>query len=133
LIVELSREMDTATILITHNLGIVAGICDRVAVMYGGRIVEHGQVREIFRNPQHPYTRGLLASVPRPSERGRLRAIDGTVPVLGALPAGCTFHPRCGYRFDPCDRAAPPDYDVGPSHGSRCYLHDPALQPDAAR
>jgi len=136
-ILDLLREMKTtlnlALLLITHDLGVIAETADRVAVMYGGRIVEHGRVREIFRNPQHPYTRGLLASMPRPGERGRLRAIEGTVPVLGALPAGCTFHPRCGYRFEPCDRAVPPDYDVGPDHGSRCYLHDPSLHPDAAR
>jgi peptide/nickel transport system ATP-binding protein len=136
-ILDLLREMKTtlnlALLLITHDLGVVAETADRVAVMYGGRIVEHGRVGEIFRNPQHPYTRGLLASVPRPGERGRLRAIDGTVPVLGALPAGCTFHPRCGHRFGPCDRGVPPDYDVGQDHGSRCYLHDPAYQTDAAR
>jgi peptide/nickel transport system ATP-binding protein len=136
-ILDLLREMKTtlnlALLLITHDLGVIAETADRVAVMYGGRIVEHGRVREIFRNPQHPYTRGLLASMPRTGERGRLRAIEGTVPVLGALPAGCTFHPRCGYRFEPCDRAVPPDYGVGPDHGSRCYLHDPSLQPDAAR
>jgi oligopeptide/dipeptide ABC transporter ATP-binding protein len=136
-ILDLLREMKTtlnlALLLITHDLGVIAETADRVAVMYGGRIVEHGRVREIFRNPQHPYTRGLLASMPRAGERGRLRAIEGAVPVLGALPAGCTFHPRCGYRFEPCDRAVPPDYGVGPDHGSRCYLHDPSLQPDAAR
>jgi peptide/nickel transport system ATP-binding protein len=136
-ILDLLREMKTtlnlALLLITHDLGVIAETADRVAVMYGGRIVEHGTVREIFRNPQHPYTRGLLASMPRTGERGRLRAIEGAVPVLGALPAGCTFHPRCGSRFDPCDRAVPPDYDVGPDHGSRCFLHDRSLQSDAPR
>jgi len=111
-----------------------ASIAEPLRVNHIGTRDERRQrVREIFRNPQHPYTRGLLASMPRTGERGRLRAIEGAVPVLGALPAGCTFHPRCGYRFEPCDRAVPPDYGVGPDHGSRCYLHDPSRQPDAAR
>jgi oligopeptide/dipeptide ABC transporter ATP-binding protein len=124
-ILELLREMKTtlnlALLLITHDLGVVAETADRVAVMYGGRIVEHGPVRDIFRNPQHPYTQGLLASMPR-AGHGRLQAIDGAVPVLGAFPPGCTFHPRCGYRFDPCDKSAPAEYVAGPEHGSRCFL-----------
>src|SRR5262245_13602158 len=107
-ILDLLREMkatlDLSLLLITHDLGVIAETADRVAVMYAGRIVEHGPVREIFRSPQHPYTRGLLASMPGGGgARGqRLRAIDGAVPVLGAFPSGCTFHPRCPDRFDPC-------------------------------
>src|SRR2546421_12687891 len=98
-VLELLREMkaafDLSLLLITHDLGVVAETADRVAVMYAGRIVETGPVRAIFRNPQHPYTRGLLASMPggRPGER--LRAIDGMVPMLGDLPLGCAFTPRC--------------------------------------
>ena len=147
-ILELLREMKSALnlslLLITHDLGVVAETADRVAVMYAGRIVETGSVREIFRSPAHPYTRGLLASMPggRPGER--LRAIEGSVPLLGDLPAGCAFNPRCPDRFEPCTTAPPPDYAAGPSHTARCYLHAPNPQsaicnpqdvalPDAAR
>jgi oligopeptide/dipeptide ABC transporter ATP-binding protein len=128
-ILELLREMkasfNLSLLLITHDLGVIAETADRVAVMYAGRIVEEGPVRAIFREPQHPYTRGLLASIPGRGLGGRLRAIDGTVPILGELPAGCAFHPRCAFRFDPCDRAAPGDYPVGVDHLAKCYLHDP--------
>jgi oligopeptide/dipeptide ABC transporter ATP-binding protein len=125
--------LNLALLLITHDLGVVAETADRVAVMYGGRVVEHGPVREIFRNPQHPYTRGLLASMPRAGQAGRLRTIEGSVPVLGAFPPGCTFHTRCPYRFEPCDKAVPPDYRVGDDHGSRCYLHDAKLTVDSSQ
>jgi len=127
-ILDLLREMKSAfnlsLLLITHDLGVVAETADRVAVMYAGRIVEHGPVREIFRDPKHPYTRGLLASRPGVARGQRLLAIDGTVPVLGAFPAGCAFHPRCPDRFEPCSSAPPPEYAVGEGHGARCYLHD---------
>ena len=128
-ILELLREMRSALnlslLLITHDLGVVAETADRVAVMYAGRIVETGPVREVLRDPQHPYTRGLLASIPggRPGER--LRAIDGSVPMLGALPPGCAFNPRCPDRFEPCTTEPPPDYTVGPGRTAKCYLHDP--------
>lgn len=125
-ILDLLREMKTAydlsLLLVTHDLGVIAETADRVAVMYAGRIVEHGPVREVLRHPQHPYTRGLLASMPGPS-RTRLRAIEGSVPMLGALPEGCAFHPRCPDRFAACTSAVPPDYHVGGAHGARCYLH----------
>ena len=130
-ILDLLREMKSALglslLLITHDLGVVAETADRVAVMYAGRIVETGPVRAIFRNPGHPYTRGLLASMPggRPGER--LRAIEGSVPLLGELPAGCAFTPRCPERFEPCPIAPPPDYAVGIAQEAKCYLHDPAL------
>ena len=131
-ILDLLREMkDTlglALLLITHDLGVVAETADRVAVMYAGRIVEQGPVRAIFREPQHPYTRGLLASMPGGAPGGRLRAIDGSVPTLGALPRGCAFHPRCPDRFDACTTAPPPDFAVGEGHAARCYLHDVRLQ-----
>jgi oligopeptide/dipeptide ABC transporter ATP-binding protein len=128
-ILDLLREMRSALglalLLITHDLGIVAETADRVAVMYAGRIVETGGVRDVLRRPQHPYTRGLLASIPggRPGER--LHAIDGAVPMLGALPPGCAFNPRCPDRFAPCTIAPPPEYAVGPEQTARCYLHDP--------
>jgi oligopeptide/dipeptide ABC transporter ATP-binding protein len=135
-ILDLLREMKTAfnlsLLLITHDLGIIAETADRVAVMYAGRIVEEGSVRAILREPKHPYTQGLLASIPGGAPGERLRAIEGTVPMLGALPAGCAFNPRCPFRFEPCTIAPPPVYTVGPEHGARCYLHDPARQPTHA-
>jgi oligopeptide/dipeptide ABC transporter ATP-binding protein len=137
-ILDLLREMKASLhlslLLITHDLGVIAETADRVAVMYAGRIVEHGPVRAIFQQPQHPYTRGLLASMPGARRGERLRAIEGTVPRLGALPSGCAFHPRCGDRFDPCATAPPPDYRVGDDHGARCYLHESRpREADAAR
>ncbi|HYT75724.1 MAG TPA: oligopeptide/dipeptide ABC transporter ATP-binding protein, partial [Vicinamibacterales bacterium] len=126
-------------LLITHDFGIVAETADRVAVMYGGRIVESGPVRTIFRNPAHPYTRGLLASIPGGAPRApntaaaaragrghRLNAIEGSVPLLGELPRGCAFNPRCPDRFDPCTADPPADYAVGPEQAAKCYLYDPA-------
>jgi oligopeptide/dipeptide ABC transporter ATP-binding protein len=126
-ILDLLRDMKSAfnlsLLLITHDLGVIAETADRVAVMYAGRIVEQGAVRDIFRSPQHPYTRGLLASMPGGPPGTRLRAIEGTVPMLGALPPGCAFNPRCPDRFDPCTGAPPEDYATGPGHSAKCYLH----------
>jgi oligopeptide/dipeptide ABC transporter ATP-binding protein len=128
-VLDLLREMKAAfnlsLLLITHDLGVIAETADRVAVMYAGRIVETGPVRAILREPRHPYTRGLLSSIPGGRPGKRLTAIDGSVPMLGALPAGCAFNPRCPDRFEPCTSAPPPEYAVGPEHGARCYLHDP--------
>jgi len=123
---EMKKTLNLSLLLITHDLGVVAETADRVAIMYAGRIVEHGPVRSIFRAPQHPYTRGLLASLPGTERGRRLRAIEGSVPVLGAFPAGCPFHPRCPDRFEPCAGTPPLDYPVGDDHSARCYLHDPA-------
>jgi len=128
-ILDLLREMKAALglalLLITHDLGVVAETADRVAVMYAGRIVETAPVREIFRNPAHPYTRGLLGSMPGGRPGRRLQAIEGTVPMLGDLPAGCAFTPRCPERFDRCPTSPPPDYPAGPDQTAKCYLHDP--------
>jgi oligopeptide/dipeptide ABC transporter ATP-binding protein len=129
---EMKKTLNLALLLITHDLGVVAETADRVAIMYAGKIVEHGPVREIFHSPQHPYTRGLLASLPGAVRGQRLRAIEGTVPVLGAFPSGCTFHPRCPDRFEPCAGSPPPEYAVGDGHSARCYLHDPGLKPRVA-
>jgi oligopeptide/dipeptide ABC transporter ATP-binding protein len=129
-ILDLLREMKSALnlslLLITHDLGVIAETADRVAVMYAGRIVETGPVREIFRRPGHPYTRALLASMPGGQPGQRLRAIVGSVPLLDDLPPGCAFNPRCPDRFDPCTTAPPPDYAAGPAQTAKCYLHDPA-------
>jgi len=128
-ILDLLREMKAAfnlsLLLITHDLGVIAETADRVAVMYAGRLVEEGPVRTVLREPGHPYTRGLLASTPGGPPGQRLRAIDGNVPILGALPAGCAFNPRCPDRFEPCTAMPPPDYPVGAGHQAKCYLHDP--------
>jgi oligopeptide/dipeptide ABC transporter ATP-binding protein len=129
-ILDLLRDMKSALnlslLLITHDLGVIAETADRVAVMYAGRIVETGPVREIFRRPAHPYTRALLASMPGGRPGQRLRAIEGSVPLLDELPPGCAFNPRCPDRFEPCTTAPPPDYPAGVSQTAKCYLHDPA-------
>jgi peptide/nickel transport system ATP-binding protein/oligopeptide transport system ATP-binding protein len=137
-ILDLLREMkavfNLSLLLITHDLGVIAETADHVAVMYAGRIVEFGPVREIFHEPKHPYTRGLLASLPSGRPGTRLSAIEGTVPVLGALPSGCAFNPRCPDRFDRCTTAPPPDYDVGVGRTAKCYLHEsrvPSPEPRA--
>ena len=122
---EMKRAMNLSLLLITHDLGVIAETADRVAVMYAGRIVEMAPVRAIFRNPAHPYTRGLLTSMPGGSPGQRLRAIDGSVPLLGSLPPGCSFNPRCPDRFEPCTAAPPPDYPAGSAQTAKCYLHDP--------
>jgi oligopeptide/dipeptide ABC transporter ATP-binding protein len=126
-ILDLLREMKArlrlSLLLITHDLGVVAETADRVAVMYAGRIVEDAPVGELFRAPKHPYTRGLLASIPSGARGSRLKAIDGSVPRLGELPAGCAFHPRCPDRFDACTSSPPPDAAVGPAHAAKCYLY----------
>ena len=119
---ELQRAHGLALIFITHNLGIVAKMCDQLAVMYAGRVVESGPVKEVFRAPVHPYTRALLSSIPRMTDRcQRLAAIDGQPPDLAALPAGCAFAPRCPSAFDRC-REAPPMFRPGDGRMARCWL-----------
>jgi oligopeptide/dipeptide ABC transporter ATP-binding protein len=120
--------MGLALLLITHDLGVVAEMADRVAVMYAGRIVEEAAVRELFGDPKHPYTRGLMASMPGGEPGRRLRAIQGTVPPLGQLPPGCSFAPRCPDRFEPCPTAHPGDTTFGAGRTVKCYLHGPAVE-----
>jgi len=119
---DMKREFDLSLLLITHDLGVIAETADRVAVMYAGRIVEQGPVREIFRNPKHPYTRGLLASIPGGAAGSRLKAIDGTVPNLADLPPGCAFAPRCGERIPVCSDAQPAEFMIDAGHSARCHL-----------
>ena len=126
---EMKREFDLSLLLITHDLGVIAETADRVAVMYAGRIVETGPVRDVFRKPLHPYTQGLLASIPGEGAGDRLRAIEGVVPNLAALPPGCTFAPRCPYRMDVCTTAVPALVDIEPAHKVRCYLHSDKAEP----
>ena len=121
---ELQRAQGLAMIFITHNLGIVARMCDAVAVMYAGRIVEAGPVRRIFGAPQHPYTRALIESIPRLGEaNGRLTAIEGQPPDPAALPTGCAFHPRCPQRLERCATEVPHDTAIATDHRTACWLH----------
>jgi len=120
---ELSRRLGVAMLIITHNLGVVARYADRVNVMYAGRIIERARADELYANPRHPYTLGLLQSVPRLDEprRARLSPIQGQPPDLTRLPGGCAFAPRCVYRVERCDEAAPPLAPVHPAHESACW------------
>jgi oligopeptide/dipeptide ABC transporter ATP-binding protein len=121
---KLQREIGMSILFITHNLGVVAEMADRVVVMYGGRVVEEGDVVDIFKAPKHPYTMGLLHSIPRvdhaKSEQNRLEAIPGNVPNPLYLPSGCAFHPRCKFAIDACKEAIPALEDTGKGHMSRC-------------
>ncbi len=121
LLKEIQREMGMAVMLITHDLGVVSEIADRVAVMYAGRIVESGPIEAIFGQMRHPYTKGLLESIPQLEEkRRRLNAIPGQVPNPMDLPEGCKFHPRCYLMSDDCKKEEPPLFEVASNHFSRC-------------
>jgi oligopeptide/dipeptide ABC transporter ATP-binding protein len=120
---ELQQAHGLALIFITHNLGIVAKMCDTVAVMYAGRLVESGPVRRIFNNPAHPYTKALIESIPRLGDStARLTAIDGQPPDPSALPPGCAFHPRCPQAMERCRAEAPPPVTVAPEQVAACWL-----------
>jgi len=119
---ELQRQSGMAIILITHNLGVVAEMADEIAVMYAGRVVERGPGAAIFDDPQHPYTLGLLGSIPRLEEdRARLLAIEGAVPAPFALPTGCRFQPRCVFAGEECGRTDPMLRELGPEHAAACH------------
>jgi oligopeptide/dipeptide ABC transporter ATP-binding protein len=128
LLASLRQRLGMSLLLITHNLGVAAGIADRVAVMYGGRIVESAACRELFAAPAHPYTAGLLQAAPRLDGPARpTPAIPGAVPPATAWPTGCRFHPRCARAWDRCGREEPSLLDAGPGRASRCWLVvDPA-------
>jgi oligopeptide transport system ATP-binding protein len=119
-----NREFGTATILITHNLGVVAGMCERVMVMYGGRVVESGPTEDVFAHPKHPYTWSLLRSIPRlDAERHEaLKPIEGLPPDLIDLPTGCAFHPRCTFAIDKCKRDTPALNRVGDTQLAACWV-----------
>jgi oligopeptide/dipeptide ABC transporter ATP-binding protein len=124
LLLELRRDTGMAMLLITHDLGVVAETCDRVLVMYGGQVVEEGPVETVFREPAHPYTRGLLAALPRPeARRQELAVIPGTVPAPTRWPEGCRFRPRCPFAWEPC-HDAPALLPAGPRQRARCWLVD---------
>lgn len=119
------REQQTAVILITHDLGVVAELCDRVAVMYAGKVVEEAPVLDLFDTPRHPYTWGLLQSIPTPDRRvEELTPIPGQPPDLSRLPPGCSFASRCDYTMERCLQEPPPWRDVGSEHQTRCWLED---------
>ncbi len=128
---DLQRELQMAILLITHNLGLVSELADRVAVMYAGEIVEESPARELLRQPLHPYTRGLLRSVPvLGSTATRLSAIPGSVPRPGAWPGGCRFHPRCPIARPSCSESRPVLTPVGGERSVRCpYWHDTSISP----
>jgi oligopeptide/dipeptide ABC transporter ATP-binding protein len=128
----LRKTRELAVLLITHDLGVVAEVAERVAVMYTGKIVEASPVDELFARPKHPYTQGLLRSVPKLTEKDvakaeRLRTIEGTVPKPTGLPRGCHFEPRCSYRMPRCKEGEIPLYPVGDDVTVRCVLFDPTL------
>ena len=131
LLKELQEKTGTAIILISHDMGVIAEMADRVMVMYAGRIVEEASTEEILDSPKHPYTQGLISCVPHmeevpPPERSALTEIPGVVPALTDLAAGCSFAPRCAHAADRCRRVAPQAFEVGEDHRAACWLHDEA-------
>ncbi len=129
LLKDIQAETGLAIIFITHDFGVVARMCDRVAVMYAGRFVEQGDVRDIFNSPSHPYTQALINSVPRLEERvDRLYSIEGQPPLLSNLPEGCRFAPRCSYATDQCVESYPQSYQMGDGHHADCWAMDPDWQ-----
>src|SRR5262245_12892028 len=122
LLKDIQRETGVALIFVTHNLGIVARMCDRVAVMYAGKIVEQAPVRELFDAPKHPYTRALLGSVPKLGSKEPLYSITGQPPNLASLPSGCSFHPRCPESVPRCETEEPGDFHLAAGSVTRCWL-----------
>ncbi|MGB9839257.1 ABC transporter ATP-binding protein [Thermovenabulum sp.] len=124
---DLQKKLNTSIIIITHNLGVVANLADKVLVMYAGKVIERGSLDDIFYNPQHPYTWGLLLSVPRLNitKSERLASIDGTPPDLFAPPVGCAFAARCEYAMKVCYEKYPPDFEVSDGHQVACWLKHP--------
>ncbi len=133
LVKELRRKLSMAIIWITHDLGVIAGIADRVIVMYGGRIVEHGPVDNLFDNPRHPYTRALLGTIPaiRGKRAGRLNTIEGITPTLFHPPSECGFKPRCRFAFDRCGKEVPARIKSGNGHDVACFLEQAGTEANA--
>ena len=123
LLLELKKTQISSVLLITHDLGIVAETCQRVGVMYAGNLCEIADVRELFSNPRHPYTQALLAAVPKVSQEGRLKSIDGNVPNLVTPPSGCRFHPRCAQAKPACRERFPANTHLDNNHTVACYLY----------
>jgi peptide/nickel transport system ATP-binding protein len=134
LLERLARERGTAVLLITHDMGVIAEMADRVAVMYAGRIVEIGPVRDVVLSPRHPYTRGLMGAIPPVTARApRLAQIPGSMPRLGAIPAGCAFHPRCDKAFGRCTVERPERMPAAPGCEAACWLYAEAAEAGSAR
>jgi oligopeptide transport system ATP-binding protein len=131
LVKRLRDEIGMAIIWITHDLGVVAGLADRVIVMYAGYVVEEASVKELYYSPRHPYTLGLLGSLPRLDEERpqQLKSIEGLPPDLTNLPGGCPFYARCNYRIDVCAREMPPLRTVGVGHKVACHVDVTVAQP----
>ena len=121
---DLAQQFGVTLIIITHNLGVVARYADRINIMYAGRIIERGTVREIFRDPRHPYTQGLLRSIPRvdQSHDEMLETIEGQPPDLANLPPGCPFRPRCSHAVPQCAEEFPDEVTITDSHSSACWV-----------
>ena len=135
LVQTLQRELGIALLFITHDLSVLAEVCDRIAVMYAGRVIEIGPASRVFGEPAHPYTRALAAAFPQigdPADRRAPAGLGGDPPDPQRIPSGCPFHPRCPYRFEPCDRVDPPLLSAGPDRRAACLLYDPALAPEGA-
>jgi oligopeptide/dipeptide ABC transporter ATP-binding protein len=131
LLADLRRDLNMGVILITHDLGVVADVADRIAVMYAGRIVEHADVHAIYKAPAHPYTKGLLESIPRLDTKGtELATIKGLPPNLMRIPDGCSFNPRCQYAQEICRTTVPPNKDLGGGRTSRCHFAEEVLNGD---
>ncbi len=128
LLLDLRDDLGMSVVFVTHDLGVVAATCDRMAVMYAGRIVETGTVTDVFRGPMHAYTRGLLGSIPRSgTERSMLLSIEGTPPGLASIPNGCAFHPRCVFASDICREKRPDLRPLGPDRAVACHHSDAVL------
>ncbi|HCG71269.1 MAG TPA: peptide ABC transporter ATP-binding protein [Gammaproteobacteria bacterium] len=126
LLKNLTKELNSSLILITHDLGVVARYADKVAVMYGGRVVERASARDLYKRPQHPYTQGLMQSIPKldGDPGSRLYTIDGQPPDLSNLPSGCSFHPRCPFAQEQCTTAKPSLQDIAPNHQRACFGYE---------
>ena len=134
LLKRLSRDHGTTVILVTHDMGVIAETADRVCVMYAGRIAEIGPVRDLVSAPQHPYSQGLLQSIPRMGTSvDRLTQIDGSMPRPGDIPPGCPFHPRCPRRFGPCDQTVPQPHTIANGHSASCHLFAEGNAPGGGR
>ena len=129
LLKELQQDTGVAIVFVTHNLGIVARMCDKLAVMYAGRIVEAGTVRELFNAPQHPYTKALIGSMPKLGSKAKLLAIPGQPPDLATLPTGCAFHPRCPEALPLCAADEPGEVRIGASWSARCWRAEAQAPP----
>ncbi len=131
LLADLQAETGMGLVLITHDLGVVAEVADRVVVMYAGRAMEGGPIHDVYANPAHPYTRGLLHSIPRADQKGqRLDPIRGQPPNLAAIPSGCEFHPRCPFMEPVCKEKTPPLFDVDIGRQSACHFYREVLRAD---